>query len=258
MRFDYVVHAAGATKARSAEAFDEANFYGTQRLVEALREADMEPRRLIFVSSLSVLGPALDEAHPQPNTDYARSKLKAEQWLATQTTPYIILRPTGVYGPREKDYFIMASSIKNHIDFGAGFSPQLLTFVYVSDVVEAVFQAIDAPERALGQAYALSDGEEYDSRRFSQLLQEEIGVRRVAHITAPLWFLWLVCALGGWFAKVRGQLTTLNLDKYHLLAQRSWRCSIDPARRDLGYSPQVQLPEGVRRSVAWYKNAGWL
>ena len=53
--------------------------------------------------------------------------------------PYIILRPSGVYGPRERDYFLMAKSISQHIDFAVGFKRQDITFVYVEDVVQAVF-----------------------------------------------------------------------------------------------------------------------
>jgi nucleoside-diphosphate-sugar epimerase len=53
-------------------------------------------------------------------------------------------------------------------------------------------------------------------------------------------------------------MNALNDDKFHILSQRNWQCDIEPARRDLGYEPQVLLDEGVRRSVQWYKQEGWL
>ena len=171
--------------------------------------------------------------------------------------PYVILRPTGVYGPRERDYYIMAKSIKQHVDFAVGYRPQDITFVYVSDVVQAVYKAMDA-EAAVGHAYFLSDGQVYNSRAFSDLLQKELGNPWVLHIKAPLWFLRLVCAVSGTVNRWLGKLTTLNLDKYHILSQRNWQCDIEPARRDLGYEPQVLLDEGVRLSVQWYKQEGWL
>ena len=113
---------------------------------------------MVYLSSLSVFGaireqpvrkptaenpwvyaPILDTDTPQPNTEYGKSKWLAEQWLAEQKdVPYTILRPTGVYGPREKDYFLMAQSIKQHTDFSVGYKPQEITFVYVMDVVQAV------------------------------------------------------------------------------------------------------------------------
>ncbi len=84
------------------------------------------------MSSLSVFGAIrekqpyleIDENDtPRPNTAYGKSKLKSEQFLDSigNDFNYIILRPTGVYGPREKDYFLMAQSIKQHIDFSVGY-----------------------------------------------------------------------------------------------------------------------------------------
>ena len=276
--WDYVVHAAGATKSLRREGFFLTNTEGTRNLVRALMAEGMTPRRFVFVSSLSIFGairetpypyqPILGTDTPRPNTAYGESKWEAEQFLQTLTNevgldreqggfPYVVLRPTGVYGPRERDYYIMAKSIRQHVDFAVGYRPQDITFVYVSDVVQAVFKAMDAPD-AVGRAYFLSDGQEYNSRAFSDLLQQELGNPGVLHIKAPLWFLRLVCAVNGTVCRWLGKLTTLNLDKYHILAQRNWQCDIEPARRDLGYEPQVTLAEGVRRSVAWYKKEGWL
>jgi nucleoside-diphosphate-sugar epimerase len=48
-------------------------------------------------------------------------------------------------------------------------------------------------------------------------------------------------------------VTALNNDKYNILKQRNWRCDIEPARKELGYTPQVKLEEGVKKTVAWYK-----
>ncbi len=276
--WDYVVHAAGATKSLHREGFFKTNTEGTKNLVRALMAEGMTPQRFVFVSSLSIFGairetpypyqPILDTDIPVPNTAYGESKWRAEQFLEELKKevglereqggfPYVILRPTGVYGPRERDYYIMAKSIKQHVDFAVGYKPQDITFVYVDDVVQAVYKALDAPN-ALGKGYFLSDGQVYNSRAFSDLLQKELGNPWVLHIKAPLWFLWLVCAISGTVSGWLKKLTTLNLDKYHILAQRNWQCDIEPARRDLGYEPQVLLPEGARRSVEWYKQVGWL
>ena len=276
--WDYVVHAAGATKSLTREGFFHTNTEGTKNLVRALMAEDMVPQRFVFVSSLSIFGAIREEPYPYqpilttdtpvPNTAYGESKMQAEQFLEGIKQevgldrqqggfPYVILRPTGVYGPRERDYYIMAKSIKQHVDFAVGYRPQDITFVYVDDVVQAVFKAFDAPD-AVGKGYFLSDGEVYNSRAFSDLLQKELGNPWVLHIKAPLWFLWLVCAVSGTVNRWLGKLTTLNLDKYHILSQRNWQCDISTAKSDLGYEPQVQLEEGVRRTVRWYRQAGWL
>ena len=275
--WDYVIHAAGATKSLEREGFFRTNTDGTRNLVNALREAGMMPQRFVFISSLSIFGAIREEKTgtdgsarryaditasdtPRPNTAYGESKLAAEHFLRTQAdVPWVILRPTGVYGPRERDYFLMAQSIQQHVDFAVGYQPQEITFVYVRDVVQAAFLACERPAaHVLHHAYFLSDGHTYDSRRFSDLLQRETGTHLVLHIKAPLWFLWLICAVNGTVCRWRGKLTTLNLDKYHILAQRNWNCDIGPARRELGYAPQWNLEDGVRETVKWYKEAGWL
>lgn len=266
--WDYVIHAAGATKSLHREGFFRTNTDGTRHLVEALRAADMMPQRFVFVSSLSIFGaireedysPICDTDTPQPNTAYGESKLAAEQWLQQQAdVPWVVLRPTGVYGPREKDYFLMAKSIRQHVDFAVGYRRQEITFVYVRDVVQAVFLACERPDAdVLHRAYFLSDGQSYSSRAFSDLLQCEMGNPWVLHIKAPLWFLRLVCMVSGTVSRWMGKLTTLNMDKYYILAQRNWNCDIEPARRELGYDPQWPLERGVVETVKWYQDEGWL
>lgn len=271
--FDHVIHAAGATKAPNEAAFQKTNTEGTLRLARLLLATGAldEGGRFVFVSSLSIMGNIHDndcdaQGHyielrdgdePQPNTAYGRSKLDAERGLAEIAgLNYVILRPTGVYGPRERDYFLMADSIKKHVDFAVGYKKQIITFIYVRDLVEACLAAITRGQR--GKAYLLSDGCDYDSRAFSDLLQQEMGTKCVLHIKAPIWFLRLVCGFNTWMTGITGKLQTLNMDKFQILKQRNWRCDITPARRDLGYDPQWPLDRGVKEAVAWYKQEGWL
>lgn len=263
--FDYVVHAAGVTKCLNKADFRRINTEGTKNLVEALTDLQMPLKRFVFVSSLSIFG-AIREKQPyqeiretdtpQPNTEYGRSKLEAEQFLATTTIPYIILRPTGVYGPREKDYFIMAKSIKQHSDFAVGFKRQDITFVYVDDVAQAVFLALENGKT--GRKYFLSDGKVYQSATFSNLIHEELGRPWWIRITAPVWVLRIVTFFGEYIGQITGKVTALNNDKYNILRQRNWRCDIEPARRELGYQPKVQLAEGVKKTIQWYKDHLWL
>ena len=265
-QFDYVVHAAGVTKCIDKRDFRRINTEGTKNLVQALQQLQMPLKRFVYLSSLSVYGAIREQQPyeeiretdtPQPNTEYGRSKLEAEQWLNTlKDFPYVILRPTGVYGPRERDYFLMAKSIKGHSDFAVGYKRQDITFVYVSDVVQAVFLAIEKGQT--GRKYFLSDGEVYQSTTFSDLIHEELGRPWWIRITAPVWVLRIVTFFGEHIGRMTGKISALNNDKYNILRQRNWRCDIQPAIDELGYQPQVKLKEGVRRSIKWYKEQGWL
>ena len=223
----------------------------------------MPVKRLVYLSSLSIFGPIREQQPyeeirdtdtPHPNTAYGESKLQAEKLLTG--LPVIILRPTGVYGPREKDYFLMAKSIKGHVDFSVGYKQQDITFVYVRDVVQAVFLAFN--NRTSGHAYFLSDGEVYQSSTFSDLILKEMGSPWCLRIKAPLWVLRVATFFGEWIGRLTGRVTALNNDKYHILSQRNWRCDIEPARRELGYEPQWQLERGVKETIKWYKDNKWL
>ena len=264
--FDYVVHAAGVTKCLHKEDFRRINTEGTQHLVNALLALQMPLKRFVYISSLSIMGAIreqqpyteiLESDTPHPNTAYGKSKLEAEQWLDKQIgLPYVILRPTGVYGPRERDYFMIAKSIKAHTDFAVGFKQQDITFVYVTDVVQAVFLAME--KGMTGRRYFLSDGEVYQSSTFSDLIHEELGRPWWIRIKAPIWLLRIITFCGEYAGHLTGKVTALNNDKYNIMRQRNWRCDIRPARQELGFEPQVKLPEGVRRSVKWYQDNNWL
>ena len=275
--FDYVVHAAGVTKCLNKQDFYRINTEGTKHLVDALIELQMPLKRFVFISSLSIFG-AIKEQQPyeeiketdtpQPNTEYGRSKLAAEQYLSTTALPYIILRPAGVYGPREKDYFIMAKSIKQHSDFAVGYKRQDITFVYVKDVVQAVFLALEVGDykspttgkmtSPVGRKYFLSDGQVYQSTTFSNLIHEELGRPWWIRITAPVWVLRIVTFFGEYIGRMTGKVTALNNDKYNILKQRNWRCDIQPAIDELGYHPTYNLEQGVKETIQWYKDNGWL
>ena len=263
--FDYIVHAAGATKCLHKKDFFRINTEGTKNLVNSLITLQMPVRRFVFISSLSIMG-AIHEQQPyqeiresdeaNPNTAYGKSKLAAEQFLEQSAIPYIILRPTGVYGPRERDYFTQVKSISNHVDFAVGFQRQDITFIYVTDVVQAIFLALEKGQ--VGRAYLLSDGEVYQSAEFSDLVHEALDNPWWIRITAPIWLLRVITWCGDLWGRLTGKMLVLNNDKFQILRQRNWRCDITPAREELGYEPQVKLAEGVRRSIQWYKESHWL
>lgn len=265
--FDYVVHAAGVTKCLQAADFMRVNYQGTVNLVNAILKLKMPMKRFIYLSSLSIFGDIREEQPyqeitehdtPRPNTAYGRSKLKAEQFLDAigNEFNYIVLRPTGVYGPREKDYFLMAKSIEQHVDFSVGFQRQDITFVYVKDVVQAVFLALD--HGMSGRKYFLSDGNVYQSSTFSDYLHQELGRPWWIRIKAPVWVLRAVTLVGEYAGRMTHKMTALNNDKFNILKQRNWRCDIEPACDELGYHPRYDLRKGVAEAVAWYKENHWL
>lgn len=262
---DYIVHNAGLTKCLNPKDFDIVNYQYTVNFIEALQEADCIPDKFILMSSLSAYGVG-DEVNytpirltdaPHPNTAYGISKLKAEQYLQnTVNFPYIILRPTGVYGPREKDYYLMLKTVKSGLDVGAGFKPQHLTFIYVKDLVDAAFLALENP--ISNKAYFVSDGDVYTDKEYTSLVKKILNKRRVLSLKIPLWILKFVSIVAEDISKITKKPSTLNRDKYKIMKQRNWECDIEPLKQDLGFSPKYNLKQGLEESVNWYKENGWL
>lgn len=264
-KFDYIVHNAGITKSINVDDFDKVNFQYTRNFVEALQAADAVPQKFLLMSSLSSYGVG-DEVNytpikltdtPLPNTAYGISKLKAEQFLQSTTDfPYMILRPTGVYGPREKDYYLMLKTVKSGLDVGAGFKPQHLTFIYVKDLIQAVYLALESP--LTNKHYFVADGDVYTDKEYTNLVKEVLKKKHVLNIKVPLCLLKGISVIAEDISKITKKPSTLNRDKFKIMRQRNWECDITPLISDLGFSPQYNLEKGLIESVEWYQKNGWL
>lgn len=264
-KFDYIVHNAGLTKCLNSDDFEKVNYLYTKNFIEALQDSNAIPRKFVLMSSLSSYGLG-DEINytpinlsdtPNPNTAYGISKLKAEQFLqSTENFPYIILRPTGVYGPREKDYYLMLKTVKSGLEIGAGFKPQHLTFIYVKDLVDVVFLALES--HIVNKHYFVTDGDVYTDCEYTQLVKETLGKKRVLTVKLPLWLVKGVSIIAEEVSKITGKPSTLNRDKFKIMKQRNWECDITPLINDLGFSPKYNLKKGLEESIEWYRENKWL
>ncbi len=263
-KFDYIVHAAGLTKAQQKSDFDKVNFKATQNLVEALIESDSLPEKFIFVSSMAAHGPGndndtipvkcSDKAHP--DTLYGISKLNAEKYInSLKDFPVITLRPTGVYGPREKDYFVFFKTINDGIEPYIGLKEQYLTFIYVRDFVDVVFKAISSP--IIGKTYFVADGKGYTAKEFADITKQILN-KKTFKLYVPLAIVKLIAILletvNGFFGKV----PTLNRDKYNVLKARNWLCDISDLEKDFDFKAKYYLEDGVKEATDWYKKEKWL
>lgn len=262
---DYIIHCAGITKSKKSEDFDRVNFQYAVNLCEAIKLTEGRLKKFVQISSLSVMDIG-DESNissfsstdtPKPNTHYGRSKLKFEQYLQSQQkVPYIILRPTGVYGPRETDYLMMLKSIKKGINIKAGFTPQQLTFIYIQDLVDVAFSALES--QIENETYLVSDGNTYTDEEYTAIIKELLPKRRTINIRIPLCLLKAVSYISWGFSFLRRKPSTLNPDKYKIMKQRNWKCNIDKTISDLGFEPKYNLHQGLKASISWYRANGWL
>lgn len=263
-RWEYIIYNLGATKVQRYSEFNKVNYEYIRKFTGALHHADKVPDMLVYISSLSVLGPQIETTRseytenmiPQPNTRYGASKLKAELWLATSGIPYCVVRATGVYGPWDKDYFLMVNMIDKGFDFGVGFRKQVLTFIYAADLAKAVFAALERGKS--GEVYHITEPVSYTQKDFRRIVKDKLGKKFVMPVRLPLWMAKVACSVMEKLAVVRGKTSTLNSDKYKILKQRNWRCSASKAREDLGFEAQTSLEEGMSRTIDWYEHTGML
>ena len=248
-KWDYVIHNAGVTKCLNPKDFEKVNYRFTRNLIESLKESGAVTDKFVLMSSLSAM--------PPPDTLYGKSKLKAEEFLESQTDfPFVILRPTGVYGPRDKDYFLMLKSIKNGLELTAGYEPQLLTFLYAEDLAMAACLAAESD--FTGKIYNISDGNTYSDEAYTQIAKQALGKKHVLKLRVPLLVLKTVSTLAEMFSKITKKPSTLNRDKYKIMKRRDWTCDITPITQDLGFHAEYDLERGIRECVRWYTNNGWL
>lgn len=258
-KWDYIIYNLGATKCANFMDFNKINYIYLRTFVDVLRDNSLVPDKFLFMSSLSALGPG-DEVNytplrsdmiPNPNTRYGLSKIKAETYLETlMDFPYIIFRATGVYGPREQDYLMMIKSIDSHWDFGVGYRKQLLTFIYVEDLVNAMFDAVASS--VVKKKYIISEDKSYTQKQFREIVAKELGVKWVIPMKLPMWIVYLASVVAEKWGLVRMKPSTLNRDKFKIMKQRNWSCDVSDAKRDFGFNPEFSLIDGVKATVKAY------
>jgi len=260
----YIIHAAGATRAGSQQMYDTVNAtYAFNLASAALEGLGSQLRKFVFVSSLAAVGPlnsrnALirEDVVPAPVTGYGRSKLLAEQQLkALPSLPLIVLRPTAVYGPRERDIFIMLRSIQRGIEPYIGRVEQQLSFVYVKDLVAAAIHSLFC--NGSHRTFNISDGGSYDQYELANLSKQILNKKTFRfhlpyNIVKGLAF--TMEKMSGW----RGKTPVLNREKLHELTAINWQCSIEEAKTHLGFRPQYSLKQGLWETLQWYRLNKWL
>ncbi len=261
---DAICHCAALTRALDEETFLRFNARGTEALARAAIEENPDLQRFLYVSSQGVAGPSqgaddfMDESRPpHPLNWYTKSKLAAEQALLALNPdlPLTIIRPSPVFGPRDRDVFAYFELVNRHLQLQLGRSDRWYTLIYVRDLVELILLALEN-EAALGQTYN-GCGKAYTYAQLSEAITR-VMKKRTLRITLPEAVL-IPIALG---AKVQERLTgrpaLLNEQRVLDMQQPYWLCSGEKARQELGFEPQYDLETAVQETADWYRENGWL
>jgi nucleoside-diphosphate-sugar epimerase len=261
---DVVLHLAGIVHPQRPAEFEALNSRGTLNLLEAASAAGV--KRLVLISSDAVAGirapgsPLMrEEDAPAPHGEYGRSKARAERWArefhAAGRIETVVLRPFWFYGPhqpaRQTRFFKMIAS-GHPVLFGAG--NNLRSLSATDNVCEGLLLAARVPEAA-GQTYWIGDARPYPSMEIYETIAELLGVSRLRPRRLPSLVSW-GCRIADRVLQAPGVLVS----EIHVAGKmdRDIAGSIDKARRELGYTPRLELREGMRRSIEWCRSRGLL
>lgn len=261
---EMVYHLAGVVRARHTRDYYEGNVLGTKHVLEACLKYASRLKRLVYVSSLTASGPSTDgkplseDVPYHPVSDYGRSKMLAEQEILKigDRIPWTIVRPAAVYGPRERDWFDYICIIRRGIEPLIGFRDKMLSILYIDDVVDGIIRAAES-EHAVGRTYFLGSEEPCSYHTLGMTISRVLKCHPVC-VRLPHTLVFAVAACAAAAGALTGKEVLFNIQKARESVQRGWVCSVERARRELGWHQQVGLEEGLSRTCEWYVRYGWL
>jgi len=262
---DIVIHAAGLTRARSAEPYFRVNARATKQILDAVRRVRPGLRRFVYVSSLAAVGPGdpdgppVDENRtPHPIDHYGRSKLEGECFTlaAGSDFPVTIVRPPGVYGPEERNFLPLYRTAHRY-----GILPLMgprtrrFSLVHAADLARGILAAAKSATAA-GRTYFITGGVHTPDDLCRALAAAFGKSLRILRLPAP------VAKAAGWIGDlawaVTGKPRIVCSRKVRDLLQPNWACSGERAATELGFEPKVPLEAGMRETVAWCLAQGLL
>ncbi len=261
---DYVYHVAGVVGSRNKEGFYRQNRDGTRNIAESTSRANPHLKKFIFVSSGAAVGPAtasstVNESTPfHPITTYGKSKMAAELEVLKfkDAFPITIVRPTAVYGPRDPATFDYFNTINKGLEPLVGFKDKLVSLVHSTDLVSGIVLAGESDISA-GQSYFLGSDKAYSWREIGDATKKVMG-RNAFRVRLPEPLVYAVAFAAGLFSSFSEKPSVLNFEKGRDMVQDYWTFDSSKAKRDLGYRPVISLADGIKETVDWYRNNGWM
>jgi nucleoside-diphosphate-sugar epimerase len=252
-----LVHMAAVVGIRSPDEFKRSN---VDAVVEVARAAQRLGVRLVHMSSLGATGPGspsdppTEESPLRPVNPYGESKRDAELFVkSVDGLRWTILRPTLVYGPRDRNFFPMFRLAKRGL-FPVP-STAAYNVVHVSDVARAV-ELATLSDRATRETFFVGQAGHVTISELMAPLAPIFG-KPFRPIRVPRSALWLAAQMGS-LARQVGIPLPLDRARWNEMRSPGFVCRVDKAREQLGFVATTELSEGLKETAEWYLMNGWL
>jgi nucleoside-diphosphate-sugar epimerase len=238
------------------------NALAVETVIEAARAAGV--RRVVHCSTVGVHGdvehpPAGEDAPLRPGDVYQVTKLEGERLAreagARTGVEVVIARPTGIYGPGDRRLLKLFRGVARRRFVVLGSGDIFYHLTYIDDLVEG-FRLCGEVPAAAGRTYILAGGEVTTLNELIARIAEVAGVAP-PRLHLPVWPFWAAGAMCEAACAPFGVEPPLYRRRVDFFT-KSRAFDIGRARRELGYAPRVSLRDGIARTLAWYRRAGWL
>ena len=242
--------------------FDAVNVQGTVNILNECLRAGVG--KIVHCSTVAAMGictdvPATELSACNPHHPYGRSKLRAEKAVLSMATekglPVTIVRFSMVYGPGDRrDILRLTRLAKKSLFPKIGNRPKLTPLLHVEDAVQGLLLAMEKGQA--GEIYLMTNRQSESFDDIIRVIQKALGVPGIP-LYIPEWGAKTLASLTENFFRLLGKappITRKNIES--TLADRVF--SIEKAEKDLGFSPRIDPESGLRDTVHWYKNQGWI
>ncbi len=259
-----VYHLAGATKAKREEDFFAINAGGTENLIRTCLEHNPKMEKFVYLSSQAASGPGAGgrmkvESDPDsPISSYGKSKRIGEEVVLDYRSriPVTVLRPSTVYGPRDRDLLSLLKLIKKKAKFSFLGATRWISMCFVSDLVDSLVKSGKSGVGD-GEMFFISDGRCYRMEEINDAFSSAMRTRAFPlHI--PECVIRGIGSFNETISRFTDQPCLITRGKAREMLQENWACDITKAKNMLDYRPTIDLVQGTEITVNWYRRNNWL
>jgi nucleoside-diphosphate-sugar epimerase len=261
---DYVYHLAGVTFGKKKEDYYRGNSEATGNFIDVVYRSNPGLRKFIFVSSQTAVGPSYDgipvdeTTECRPITTYGRSKLEAEKEVIAyfDKMKCTIVRAPAVYGPRDAAIYEYFKAMSRGLQALIGLGTKKVSLINSFDLVDGIVLAGES-EKAVSNIYFISSEKFYTWSEIGKLTSRLMNKRTVP-VKVPHLVVYTVGAFAQSFSLFSSKPAILNLEKCKDLTRKYWICSTEKAMKELGFREHLGLEQGLKMTIDWYRENGWI